>query len=138
MKLTLPGFILAVIAFGISTAAPVSAQSDINGAEFFAGFSHSRIDTGLTSEDAEEIGTAFGKRLGANGVNFSITGNVSKYVGLKFDLSTHSKTENIGFDGDVTVISGYVSDQPALQGLMEKIGMLGMTIISIRFSSGQY
>jgi hypothetical protein len=44
---------------------------------------------------------------------------------------------NIGLDADVTVISGYVSDQPALQGLMEKIGMLGMTIVSIRFSSGQ-
>lgn len=43
---------------------------------------------------------------------------------------------NVGLDSDVTVISGFVPDQPALQGLMEKIGMLGMKIISIKFVSG--
>ena len=40
---------------------------------------------------------------------------------------------NIEFDDEGTVISGYVTDQPALRGLMEKISMLGMTIISIKF-----
>ena len=43
---------------------------------------------------------------------------------------------NIASEADVTVISGFVTDQPALHGLMEKIWMLGMTIISIRFTTG--
>ncbi len=110
MKLTLHGFILAVLAIGMFAVVPAVAQSEINRAEFFAGFSHNRIDTGLTSEDVDEIGTAFGKRLGANGANFSITGNVSKYVGLKFDVATHTKTENISFDGDQFSLKGRVTN----------------------------
>lgn len=40
-------------------------------------------------------------------------------------------------DTDVTVISGIVSDQAALQGLIEKISFLGMTIISISFKKAR-
>ncbi|MBK8464213.1 MAG: hypothetical protein IPL32_00140 [Chloracidobacterium sp.] len=40
---------------------------------------------------------------------------------------------SISSETDVTVISGLVSDQAALQGLIEKISFLGMTIISISF-----
>lgn len=44
-----------------------------------------------------------------------------------FDMMT------IASETDVTVISGLVSDQAALQGLIEKISFLGMTIVSISF-----
>lgn len=110
MKKTLLGFTLSVLSLGAITASPVLAQSERNKFEFFAGYSHNRIDTGLTSEDVDEIGEAFGKRFGANGVNFSITGNVSKYVGLKFDLSTHSKTENVTFEGDQLEFKGRITN----------------------------
>ncbi|MEQ1764014.1 MAG: hypothetical protein ABL984_12830 [Pyrinomonadaceae bacterium] len=40
---------------------------------------------------------------------------------------------NVASDTDVTVISGFVSDQAAFQGLIEKISFLGMTIVSISF-----
>jgi len=40
---------------------------------------------------------------------------------------------NIETQAETTVISGFVTDQPALQGLMEKISMLGLTVISIKF-----
>lgn len=33
-----------------------------------------------------------------------------------------------------TIISGFVADQPALQGLIEKISMLGLKVVSIRFA----
>lgn len=84
-------------------AAFVAAQSsdEINRAEFFGGFSQNRVDTGLASEDlGSDFDTSFGKRLGANGVNLSVTGNFSKYVGAKFDFSTHSKSDDTTFDGD--------------------------------------
>jgi hypothetical protein len=41
----------------------------------------------------------------------------------------------VSSDDHVTVVSGVVPDQAALQGLMEKISMLGLSIISINFSS---
>lgn len=44
---------------------------------------------------------------------------------------------SVAYETDVTVISGLVVDQPALLGLVEKISMLGMTIISIRFSNAE-
>ena len=63
----------------------------------FVGFSHNRVDTG-----ADEAGLTgnFDKREGFNGVNASITGNVSRYVGLKFDYSYHRGN----IDGTVNVI----------------------------------
>lgn len=81
----------------------INAQNseEINRVEFFGGFSHNRVDTGLESEDlGTEFNNSFGKRLGTNGVNLSLTGNVSKYFGLKFDFSTHGKSDNVTFDGD--------------------------------------
>lgn len=36
-------------------------------------------------------------------------------------------------ESDLTTISGFVHDQPALQGLMQKISMLGLTIISVKY-----
>ena len=36
-------------------------------------------------------------------------------------------------ESDATVISGFVADQPALQGLMQKISMIGLTIISVKY-----
>jgi hypothetical protein len=41
----------------------------------------------------------------------------------------------VSSEDKVTVVSGIIPDQAALQGLMEKISMLGMTIISIDFRS---
>ncbi len=76
-------------------------SSGVNRVEFFGGYSHNRVDTGLASEDlGSDFDDSFGKRLGANGVNFSITGNFSKYVGAKFDFATHSTSDDVSFDGD--------------------------------------
>jgi hypothetical protein len=46
-----------------------------------------------------------------------------------FDLMSFSSEEN------VTVLTGTVPDQAALQGLMQKISMLGMTIVSLHFQN---
>ena len=80
-------------AFGVAGA----QTTEINRVEFFGGFSHNRVDVGLESDDFDE---EFGNRLGTNGVNLSVTGNFSKYVGAKFDFAHHRKTENFDFDGD--------------------------------------
>jgi opacity protein-like surface antigen len=85
----------------ILSATTVFAQSERNKVEFFGGFSHIRADTGLTSEDlGSEFDRSFGRRFGAHGFNASITGNVTDYVGVKFDVATHGRSEDITFDGD--------------------------------------
>jgi opacity protein-like surface antigen len=97
-----PKIFLVILSLVLSVSV-INAQStdEINRAEFFGGFSHNRIDTGLESEDlGSEFNDSFGRRVGANGVNLSVTGNVSKYFGLKFDFSTHSKSEDVVFEGD--------------------------------------
>lgn len=40
---------------------------------------------------------------------------------------------NIEIEPHATTISGFVADQSALEGLMEKISMLGLNIISLKF-----
>lgn len=42
---------------------------------------------------------------------------------------------NIEIEPHTTVISGLVADQSALEGLVEKISALGLTIISFRFAN---
>jgi opacity protein-like surface antigen len=54
----------------------------------FVGFSHNHVDTGT---DDLGLNNVIEEREGFNGVNGSITGNVSRYVGLKFDYSFHRR-----------------------------------------------
>lgn len=88
------------LCFLLTCISYVQAQDEINRAEFFAGFSHNRLDTGIGSEDFDEdVEDVFTDRVGANGFNAAITGNFSKYVGAKFDFSVHSKSDSATFDG---------------------------------------
>src|SRR5689334_1430604 len=95
MKLKL---IISMIAVLFVCSAVANAQDEINRVEFFGGFSHNRVDSGISSNDSD-VNDFFSGREGLNGVNASITGNVSKYVGLKFDVATHSKTTSDTFGG---------------------------------------
>ncbi len=73
--------IVAVVAFS-SFAALAQEKTKV---EIFGGYSYLRQDLG----DLEEAG--FDTGVNTNGFNASVTGNVSKWIGLKFDYSTHSK-----------------------------------------------
>lgn len=86
-------FLLAIL---IAVCAPIGfAQStdDYNKFEFYGGYSHNRIDTGAGS------GSFIDNREGFNGFNTAVTGNVTRYVGLKFDLAGHYKQETIDLGG---------------------------------------
>jgi opacity protein-like surface antigen len=88
--------ILSIFAL-ISAASVFAAAQDTNKVEFFGGYSYLNLDTGLDDIDED----FFDSRAGMHGFNASITGNVSKRVGLKFDFSTHSK--NLFQDSSTTV-----------------------------------
>ena len=75
----------------VSCASMAFAQtSDYNKFEFFGGYSHNRVDTGI--EDSEpQLDDIVDEREGFHGFNTSLTGNLSRYFGLKADLSGHFK-----------------------------------------------
>ena len=75
----------------LACASIAAAQDDYKRFEFFGGFSHNRIDTGIGDDDPD-LGDIINEREGFNGFNTSVTGNLSRYVGLKFDFSGHFKS----------------------------------------------
>jgi len=85
----------------VACASLAAAQSDdYKKFEFFGGYSHNRVDTGI-SDDDPSLQDIINEREGFHGFNTSITGNISRYVGLKFDFAGHYKSETfpIGSSG---------------------------------------
>src|SRR2546423_1830825 len=77
------------------TFAQTATGGDYNKYDIYAGFSHDRVDI-----DGRE---------GFNGVEGAITGNLSRYFGLKGDYSFHRKDFN-GSTVDLrTLVSGALS-----------------------------
>ncbi len=92
---------LILLAIFIAASAPLTfAQNsdDYDKVNFFAGYSHNRVDTGISDAD-EDIDDIFDEREGFNGFNVSITGNVHRYVGITGDYSFHRKRFTDSFGG---------------------------------------
>ena len=99
-------FFLAIL---IVTCASVgfAQSSDYNKFEFYGGYSHNRVDTGI--DDSEpELSDVINEREGFNGFNASITGNVTRYVGLKLDVAGHFKSKRFAFGGSSVDIDSSV------------------------------
>src|SRR3712207_943560 len=88
---------LIMLAVIIACAAlPTFAQNDdYNKVEGAVLFSHNRVDTGVADEDDDDLDDIIDQREGFNGINASITGNVSRYVGLKGDYAFHRKSFDV-------------------------------------------
>ena len=96
------------------TSIAAAQSSDYKPLEFFAGYSHNQIDTGIRNDDPGR-GDIFGKSESFHGLETSVTGNVSRYVGLKFDFSAHfRKLHQVSFfyyssmkDGGAQVVGSF-------------------------------
>jgi hypothetical protein len=75
----------------LACASVAAAQSDYKKFEFFAGYSYHAVSNGLGEGDVIRDPETF------NGFNTSITGNVLRYFGLKFDFSGHFKRRAVPF-----------------------------------------
>lgn len=98
-------------------AALTFAQStnDYDRVNIFAGFSQNRVNT--TDRDLLNIQAPAGfndagggidlidNRRGFNGFNASVTGSVSRYVGLKFDSSAHYDSDRIRANSIIPCLS---------------------------------
>jgi hypothetical protein len=81
----------------ITCASIAAAQSaDYKKFEVFAGYSHNRVDTGIGAND-DDIDDFLDEREGFHGFNVSATGNVTRYIGFKFDVSGHFKSRSVPF-----------------------------------------
>ena len=83
---------LALIAAASTFA---SAQTDYNKGEFFIGYSHGQVDSGIDSGDS--VNSFFRDRIGFNGVEVAGVYNVSRYVGIKGDISATYKSTQFSF-----------------------------------------
>jgi len=106
MRQKLVLLIAAVFVGMISTStAMCQGSSDYRRFEFSVGYSHNRVDVGPVDSDLNDnfdFNDIFDEREGFNGVEASVVGNFSRYVGAKFDYSYHQKRFGIG--GDRTTI----------------------------------
>ncbi|HSE31591.1 MAG TPA: outer membrane beta-barrel protein [Pyrinomonadaceae bacterium] len=80
----------------VACASIAAAQDDYKRWEIFGGYSHNRVDTGIGDDDPE-LGDFIDEREGFHGFNASVTGNLTRYFGLKFDVSGHYKSRTIPF-----------------------------------------
>lgn len=87
--------LIVMIILALTSIAAAQA-GDYKRFEFFAGYSHNQIDTGIRDDDPG-LGDISGKRESFHGVETSVTGNVSRYVGLKFDFSAHFRKTTVAF-----------------------------------------
>jgi len=79
--------VIAIAGFIVLSGLTAGAQ-DIRRVEFYGGYQFHNISTGL-GEVNDAIGEdLFDNRITAHGFNASLTGNVSKMIGIKFDYST--------------------------------------------------
>jgi len=94
--MTSPRLVLLLTAFlCIYGSVVAQSQGGVNRIETFVGYSHNRVDTTLDSDDFDD---EFGGRVGTNGVNISVTGNITKWIGVKVDYAHHLKRSDIDFD----------------------------------------
>lgn len=85
---------LAILIVSCASMAFAQSTSDYNKFEFYGGYSHNRVDTGFDDNDPA-LDDIIDEREGFHGFNTSITGNITRYVGLQFDLSGHFKERTI-------------------------------------------
>lgn len=78
------------------TSIAAAQSGDYKRLELFAGYSHNQIDTGIRNDDPG-LGDVFAKSESFHGFETSVTGNVSRYVGLKFDFSAHFRKRTVAF-----------------------------------------
>ena len=91
--------LIGTIIFACASIA--AAQSDYKKFEFFTGYSHNRIDTGISDNDPD-VGDIFDEREGFHGFEVSATGNLTRYFGIKGDFSGHFKSQTVPF-GSIAV-----------------------------------
>lgn len=84
-------FCLTVVS---SVFAFAQTTTDYKKAEVYVGYSNNQVDTGANSDTGNAARDFFDDRIGFHGFEVSAVGNVSRYVGIKGDISGSYKRED--------------------------------------------
>jgi hypothetical protein len=76
----------------ITSVSAFAQSSDYKKAEFFVGYSNGQVDTGANQDNS--VNNFFEDRLSFNGFNVSGTANVTRYIGIKGDVSGTYNNKN--------------------------------------------
>src|SRR5688572_13171921 len=101
--------LILALCLTIITSVFAMAQDPTDGykkGEFFIGYSNGQIDTGLGDIDDEELGFDIDERETFHGFNASGVYNVSRYFGLKADVSGVYNDRDFSFTVPTTTIGG--------------------------------
>ena len=94
---------LAILIVATASMALAQSTDDYNKVEFHAGYSHARVDTGVDDPDLDdEVGDFLRDRRGVNGFDTSLTGNLTRYFGIKGNVTGHFKSDSFS-DGIDTI-----------------------------------
>jgi len=86
---------LFLTALLVACAAPAAlAQSDYNKYDFYAGYSHNRVDVGIDDGDTDPD-DIFDEREGFHGFEVAGKVNFHRYVGAKADYTFHRKSFDV-------------------------------------------
>ena len=80
--------LFSMIIMACAASFSFAQSNDYNKVDIYAGFSHARVDFGGDFE-------------GFNGVEGAVTGNISRYVGLKGDYAFHRKNFDFATNVDI-------------------------------------
>lgn len=86
--------ILSAVLALVGAASAMAQTSNYKKSEFYVGYSNNQVDTGANSGSG--LGNFFDDRLSFHGVNVSGVYNVSRYVGIKGDISGTYKSKDFG------------------------------------------
>lgn len=90
-------YILAACLAAISSVSAFAQTDDYKKGEVFVGYSNNQVDTGIDREDGNEFQDFFNERESFHGFNASGVYNVSRYFGVKADVSGTYKNEDFNF-----------------------------------------
>jgi hypothetical protein len=109
-------FFLLFLLVCAASSALAQSSGDYNKVEVFAGYSRNSIDDDV-DEDFDDVPGTGNSRSDFNGFNLSITRNVSRRVGLKFDFAGHYDREdiNIGSVANIELKSSIYSYMGGVQ-----------------------
>jgi len=110
-------YIFLTLAFVLTLSAfSVAQSSDYNKGEFYIGYSNGQVDTGNNfSNSGNAVRDFFNNRTNFNGFEAAGVYNISRYIGLKADLSgTYHRSGSFSFPvttgASTQTVSGNITD----------------------------
>ena len=115
-------------------AAFAQSTDEYKKGEFFVGYSNGQVDTGINREDTNEFEEFFDERETFNGFNASGVYNVSRYVGIKGDVSGTYNSKDFA----VTVPNGTTTSTVSFNTRSSLYNFLGGVQVKDNATEGRF